>query len=121
MGEVRDKGMRDGVYDIGLEAPNQGNSSCSPTPPTLPLASPQPVPTGRRQETSSCSPPLPPLLQSGGMRGLERTGSGTEGYRSKAGDICMPPNASEPPISIGGPAAGCKTKPRYGQWWHSWA
>lgn len=56
-----------------------------------------------------CSPPLPPLLQSGGMRGLQRTGSGTEGYLSKAGDICMPPNASDPSIRIGGPAAGCRT------------
>lgn len=43
-----------------------------------------------------CSAPLPPLLQSGGMRGLQRTGSGTEGYLTKAGDICMPPNASDP-------------------------
>lgn len=65
--------------------------------------------------------PLPPLLQSGGMKGLERTGSGTEGYLSKAGDICMPSNASDPPISIGGPAVGCRTEARLGQSRHSWA
>lgn len=57
-----------------------------------------------------CSSPFPPLFHSGGMRGLETIGSGTEGYLSKAGDICMPPNALDPPISVGGPAAG----PNYG-------
>lgn len=39
------------------------------------------------------------VRQSGGMRGLDSSGSGTEGHLSKAGDICMP-LLQKPPITV---------------------
>ncbi|KAK5874675.1 hypothetical protein PBY51_019602 [Eleginops maclovinus] len=78
---------------MGLEARPLIKAAAAAEPPPLPHSLGTAGAHGKEAHQQLCSPHLP-LLRSGGMRGLERTGSGTEGYLSKAGDICMPPNAS---------------------------